>query len=302
MTTNYRVGNWSPEQMARCLGWFSIGLGVAQIIAPRAVARWVGLGPRQQYLMRMIGLRELTSGLGILTQRRPAGWVWSRVGGDALDLALLTASRAANGGDPGRLTAASAAVAGLAALDVLCSKELTREPKAGGDGAVHVEQGIIVNRSPEEVYAFWRDFTNLPRFMSHLLSVEILSSQRSHWVAKGPAGTKVEWDAEIIIDTPNEVISWRSLEGADFDHAGSVRFERAPGGRGTIVRVKMQYRTVAGRVGSTVAKLLGQSPEKQIKVDLNQFKQVMEAGEVARTEGQPTGTVRGSKVDALVRG
>ncbi|MHC1763579.1 MAG: SRPBCC family protein [Verrucomicrobiia bacterium] len=302
MTTNYKVGNWSPEQMARCLGWFSIGLGVAQIIAPRAVARLVGLGPRQQYLMRMIGLRELTSGLGILTQRRPAGWVWSRVGGDALDLALLTASRAANGGDAGRLTAASAAVAGIAALDVLCSKELTREPKAGGDGAVHVEKSIIVNRSPEEVYAFWRDFTNLPRFMSHLLSVEILSSQRSHWVAKGPAGTKVEWDAEIITDTPNEVISWRSLEGADVDHAGSVRFERAPGGRGTIVRVKMQYRTVAGRVGATVVKLLGQSPEKQVKVDLNQFKQVMEAGEVARTEGQPTGTVRGSKVDALVRG
>lgn len=302
MTTNNRVGTWSPEQMAKCLGWFSVGLGVAQIVAPRKVARLIGVGPRFYYLMRMMGLRELTSGLGILTQRRPAGWLWSRVGGDAMDLALLAASRRTDGGNPARLTAASAAVAGVTALDMLCSKELSREPKAGGDGAVHVERSIIVNRSPEEVYAFWRDFTNLPRFMNHLVSVQVLSPQRSHWVAKGPAGTHIEWDAEIITDTPNEVIAWRSLEGADVDNAGSVRFERAPGGRGTIVRVKMQYRTVAGRVGSTVAKLLGQSPEKQIKVDLNQFKQVMEAGEVARTEGQPTGSPRGSKIDALVQG
>ena len=139
--------------------------------------------------------------------------------------------------------------------------------------------------------------------MSHLESVQVLSPTRSHWVAKGPAGTQVEWDAEIITDMPNEVIAWRSLEGADVDNAGSVRFERAPGGRGTIVRVKMQYRPVGGTLGSAVAKLFGQAPEKQIKVDLYQFKQVIETGEVARTEGQPAGCSRSTsrKVDDLVQ-
>jgi uncharacterized membrane protein len=123
-------------------------------------------------------------------------------------------------------------------------------------------------------------------------------------VAKGPGGTPVEWDAEIISDKPNDLISWHSLEGADVDNAGSVRFERAPGGRGTIVRVKMQYRPMAGKLGTAVATLFGQAPEKQVKVDLYRFKQVMETGEVARTEGQPAGRSSGTsrKFDDAVRG
>lgn len=302
MATNGKVGTWSPEKMARVLGWFSIGLGVAQILAPRKVGRLIGVNPRHYFLMRVLGLRELTSGLGILTQRRPAGWVWSRVGGDAMDLALLGASLQTGNVQSGRLTAASAAVAGVTALDLFCSQELSRDPKAGGDGAVHVEQSVIVNRSPEELYAFWRDFQNLPRFMNHLISVEVSSPTRSRWTAKGPAGTRAAWDAEIITDTPNEVIAWRSLEGADVDNAGSVRFERATGGRGTIVRVKMQYRPVGGKLGSTIAKLFGQAPEKQIKVDLYRFKQVIETGEVARTDGQPMGGAKpASKIDTLVQ-
>jgi len=113
----------------------------------------------------------------------------------------------------------------------------------------------------------------------------------------------VEWDAEIITDKPNEVISWHSLEGSDVDHAGSVRFERAAGGRGTIVRVKMQYRPMGGRLGTAVAKLFGQAPEKQIKIDMCRLKQVIETGEVARTEGQPAGRPRSTsrKYDDLVR-
>lgn len=154
---------------------------------------------------------------------------------------------------------------------------------------IKVEKSVTVNRSPEEVYRFWRDFQNLPRFMNHLESVSDLGSGRSHWVAKAPAGKTVEWDAEVYNEKENELIAWRSLEGADVDNAGSVRFEPAPEGRGTVVRVTLKYDPPAGKLGSLVAKLWGEEPSQQIDEDLRRFKQVMEAGEIPTTEGQPSG-------------
>ncbi len=287
-------GASKQERLARGLGWFSIGLGLAEVLAPRTLARVIGVKPRP-VLLRALGLREIASGIGILTQPRPAGWVWSRVGGDALDLALLGAAFTSEKSGRVRLSIATAAAAGVTALDAYCGQELTRSHKAG-NGAIHVRKSITVNRSPEELYRFWHDFQNFPRFMRHLESVEITGEKRSHWVAKGPAGTRVEWDAEIISDHPNEVIAWRSLEGADVDNAGSVRFERAPGGRGTIVKVEFQYRPPAGKVGATVARLFGQAPEKQVKLELLHFKQLIETGEIARTEGQPAGRTRSTSL------
>jgi uncharacterized membrane protein len=154
---------------------------------------------------------------------------------------------------------------------------------------IKVEKSVTVNRSPEEVYRFWRDFQNLPRFMNHLESVTDLGNNRSHWVAKAPAGKTVEWDAEVYNEKENELIAWRSLEGADVDNAGSVRFEPAPEGRGTIVRVTLKYDPPAGKLGSLVAKLWGEEPSQQIEEDLRRFKQVMETGEIPTTEGQPSG-------------
>ncbi len=303
MSNHGTVGKWSPNRLARGLGWFSIGLGLAEVIAPRQLGRLIGIRKEHRFLMRVLGLREITSGIGLLTQRRPAGWVWSRVGGDAMDLALLGASMSASSPPMGRLAVTTAAVAGVTAVDLLCGQELSRAPKAGGSGAVHYETSITINRSVDELYAYWRNFENLPKFMSHLIAVQVTDPTHSHWVAKGPAGTQIEWDAEIISDMPGQVIAWKSLEGADVDNAGSVRFERATGGRGTVVRVNMQYRTMAGTVGAMFAKVLGQAPEKQIKVDLLRFKQVVETGEVAKTEGQsagrPSSTSR--KYDDLLR-
>ncbi|HEX8523285.1 MAG TPA: SRPBCC family protein [Tepidisphaeraceae bacterium] len=155
---------------------------------------------------------------------------------------------------------------------------------------IHVVQSYTVNRSPEECYNFWRKFENLPRIMRHLESVTRVSEIRSHWVAVGPGGYRVEWDAEIINDEPNELIAWRSLGGADVDNAGSVRFVPAPGNRGTEVRVNIDYIPPAGVVGWAVAKLFGREPKQQIKEDLRHFKQIMETGEVATTEGQSSGT------------
>jgi uncharacterized membrane protein len=287
------VKGLGEAKLARGLGWLSVGLGLAQVVAPQSVARLIGVRGDHRGLFRLLGARELASGIGLLAQPNGphAGWMWSRVGGDAMDLALLgSAMSSAKRSDRGRLAAATAAVTGVTALDLLCSQRLSqRSSPTTQSGAIRVEKAITINRSPEELYNFWRDFQNLPRFMKHLESVRVTGEGRSHWVAKGPAGTTVEWDAEIYQDRPNEVIAWRSLEDADVDHAGSVRFDRAPGDRGTIVRVKLNYSPPAGVIGATVAKLFGEDPEWQIKDDLRRFKQVIEAGEIITTEGQSAG-------------
>jgi uncharacterized membrane protein len=159
---------------------------------------------------------------------------------------------------------------------------------------VHVETSIAIDKSPEELFRFWRNFSNLPRFMNNLETVTELDNTRSHWVAKGPAGSHVEWDAEIYNEKENELIAWRSLENADVTNAGSVRFEGGPQGHGTFVRVTMNYNPPAGKVGATVAKLLGGEPEQLIKEDLRRLKQVMETGEVATTDGQTSGRAAGA--------
>jgi len=158
-----------------------------------------------------------------------------------------------------------------------------------GERGIKVEQSVTINRSAEELFRFWRNFENLPRFMNHLESVHVTGVNRSHWVAKAPAGTTVEWDAEVYNEKENELIAWRTLEGADVDSAGSVRFEQGAGGRGTVVRVVLKYDPPGGAVGAAVARLFGENPEQQIDEDLRRFKQLMEAGEVATTEGQSSG-------------
>jgi uncharacterized membrane protein len=154
---------------------------------------------------------------------------------------------------------------------------------------VHLETSIAIDKTPEELYAFWRDFKNLPLFMRNLESVTELSPTQSHWVAKGPGGSRIEWDAEIFNEKENELISWRSLEDADVVNAGSVRFQAGPEGHGTFVRVAMNYNPPAGKVGATVAQLLGAEPAQLIKEDLRRLKQIMEAGEIATIDGQTSG-------------
>jgi uncharacterized membrane protein len=274
-------------RLARGLGWFSVGLGLAEFLIPSGVAALAGVR-RRRGLIRLFGLREIGSGIAILMQRRPAGALWSRVAGDVLDLGALGSSLTDRKANRARVIAATATVCGVTALDVYASRQLG-SGSGGKRRAFHVEKSITIDRSREELYSFWRRFENLTRFMTHLKSVQPAGENRSHWVAKGPAGTFVEWDAEIVEDRPNEVISWRSVNGADAENAGEVRFERAPGGRGTIVRVRLDYTPPAGALGAYVAKIFGEAPEKQIAVDLHRFKQLMETGEIARTEGQPAG-------------
>ena len=159
-------------------------------------------------------------------------------------------------------------------------------------GPLHVEKSVTINRPADELYRFWRNFENLPRFMKHLESVRNTGDRTSHWVARAPAGTTVEWDAELTQDQPNQLIAWRSLPNADVDNAGTVRFEPAGSGRGTVVRVVLDYNPPAGALGAAVAKLFAEEPSQQIEGDLRRFRNIMEAGEIPTTEGQPRGTCR----------
>lgn len=154
---------------------------------------------------------------------------------------------------------------------------------------IRARGSVTLNQPRQEVFRFWRQFENLPHFMRHLVSVQAIGENRWRWEAKGPMDRDVMWDAEIINEIPNELIAWRSLKGSDVDSAGSVRFKDAPGGRGTEIRVELQYDPPAGVLGAYVARLFGREPEQEIKSDLARLKQFLEAGEVATTEGQPHG-------------
>jgi uncharacterized membrane protein len=146
-----------------------------------------------------------------------------------------------------------------------------------GEGT-RIDRTLVIARPAPELYRFWRQLDNLPRFMDNLESVTVLDERRSHWVAKGPLGARVEWDAEVHNEIPNELIAWRSLPGSAVDQAGSVHFTPVSGG--TDVRVVLRYAAPAGKLGDAVARLLGDDPSQQIADDLRRFKQVMEAGQI----------------------
>jgi uncharacterized membrane protein len=143
---------------------------------------------------------------------------------------------------------------------------------------VRFEHSITVDKPVEELYRTWRDLAQLPRYMSHLVEVREQDRSRSHWVAQGPLGVRIEWDAEISKDSPNEVIAWRSLPNSDVDTAGSVHFRRLKDGKSTEVRVNLKYDPPAGAAGAAIARLFGQDPRRQIQGDMARFKQTMEAG------------------------
>jgi uncharacterized membrane protein len=276
------------EQHARSLGWISIGFGVAAVMVPHSLARFLGTR-NHGILFRLMGLREIATGIGILTQRRPAEWLWARVGGDIIDLIALRRALNSEHANPANIAIATIMVGGITALDARCAQELSRSNGAETDGTVKVMKTILINRPPEELYRYWRDLQNLPRFMKNLECVEVTALKISRWTAKGPAGASVKWDAQITEDRSNEYIAWRSLEGADVENSGWVHFEAAPGGRGTIVSVEIEYSPPAGVLGATVAKIFGRAPEQEVAEDLRRFKQVMETGEIITTEGQPAG-------------
>jgi len=276
------------ERLAMGLGIFGIGLGLAELLVPRRLAKTIGVPSQHHRIIRAMGVREIASGINILLQRSPTAGVWSRVAGDLIDLACLGAASMSKRADHRRIAATTAAVAGATVLDFVCAQQLSRGVRTR-KGTMPVTVSLMIDRSPEDLYRYWRKFSDFPSFMKHVISVKTTGERQSHWVVTAPFGTTVEWDAEITEDQPNELIAWRSIVGSDVDHSGQIRFEQAPGGRGTIVTVEMQYGPPGGTLGSAVSAWFGEDPNQSIKMDLRRFKQVMETGEVITTEGQSAG-------------
>ncbi len=286
-----RLREDQSERLARALGMFSVGVGLSQILGPAAVARAIGLEDtgRNRSTMRAFGFREAATGMGLLTRRRPAAFAWGRVIGDVMDLAVLAGAFHSRRSRHGRVAATAAAVLGMTVLDIVVGQSLSRRDNSlprrpARPHRIRVKKAITVNASLSEAYGLWRNLENLPRFMNHLEAVVVLDERRSHWKAKAPLGAAVEWDAEITADVPDELIAWRSAEGAGVPNQGQVRFVSAPGNRGVEVRVDLTYDPPGGVVGATIAKLFGEEPSIQINGDLNRFKQMLELGEVVHSD------------------
>jgi len=276
--------------MSKALGWFSLGLGLTQLVAPRQVANAIGLpgDENEQAVMRLVGLREIVSGVGILAQAEPTPWLWSRVGGDAMDLALLRSAMDSPEARKDRVTAATVAVLGITAADLLCSTKLTAEPngsiKAETGNDVRATAAVTVQAPVSEIFALWEGFQGLPRFMSDAATVQIADDRSSRWTIPGPAGTSLEWDVEITTSVPNEQINWRTTAGGPVSAEGTVRVRTAPGNRGTQVIFDAHFSPPGGDLGKKIAAPLANVLAVKIGNDLRRFKQLIELGEVVHSD------------------
>lgn len=265
------------------LGWFSIGLGLAEVAAPTTMATLIGVknDSKTRKLLRIYGAREIGAGIGILSQSNASKWLWARFAGDLLDLSSLAKAMTSRGKGRARAVAATAAVAGVTVADVRCALQVskTRPQRPIRKGTAEIASSITIARTPGEIYGFWRDFNRLPQIFERLESVQVIDSNRSHWTLALPAGRTLEWYAEITDDQPNSRIAWRSLSSSA-PHLGEVRFEPAPGQRGTKVTVKIQL----SGIGTGLGKLFGLLPEQHVNIALHNLKQLIETGEIVKSD------------------
>lgn len=291
----------TTSALAKGLGVASLGLGLGEVLAPGKVVALAGIDDtrRTRAVTRALGVRECGHGAALLAGSPKL--VWTRVAGDALDIALLvTGLRRSNGhvaerSRRGTLTAvALTAIAGADLYTALRTTGGTDHSDTGRHANAPRHQtlraAITVQRSPEEVYRFWRDLENLPSFMYHLESVTTGPEDRSHWIAKAPVGQPIRWDAQITEDVPNKRIAWQSLPGSGIQNGGCVDFAPDSSGKGTEVRVSIGYHLPGGAIAKAGATLLGESPDQQVNDDLRRFKQILETGQVVRSDGSPEGT------------
>jgi len=282
------------QRRGRELGWMSLGLGVAQLAAPGTVRRISGVddSAMSRAVVPLVGARELIHAAGLLTSRRKGVWAWTRVMGDAMDLTSLGIAIAHRGGRRRRrLVGVTGAIVAVTVVDLLIAVQATRSTRTGSrnGGSMELTATTTIRKPVSEVYAFWRDLENLPTFMAHLEQVRATGDRTSHWSASAPFGSNVEWDAEITEEVTGEKIGWRSTGDADVANAGTVRFVLAPDGVSTEVYVAMVYDIPGGRVGKAVARYFGEEPHQQLDDDLRRLKQVLETGEVVRSDGAPWG-------------
>lgn len=294
-------GTNSTSALVKGLGVASLGLGLSEVLAPGKVAALAGIddSQRTRTVTRALGIRECGHGAALLLGSPKL--VWTRVAGDALDIALLvTGLRRSNGDAAGRRRRGALTAVALTAIGGADLYAALRASGGNGqsDTGRHanaprhqtLRAAITVRRPVEEVYRFWRELENLPSFMYHLESVTTSPEGRSHWAAKAPVGQPIRWDAQLTEDVPNKRIAWQSLPGSGIQNGGCVDFEPDGSGDGTEVRVAIGYHLPGGAVAKAGATLLGESPDQQVNDDLRRFKQILETGQVMRSDGSPEGT------------
>jgi uncharacterized membrane protein len=283
----------TSRQLARALGWFSVGLGMAALITPSRMAQMVGVPESggNQALLRAIGLREIASGVGILTQQDPSSWLWARVGGDALDLAMLTRAMGDERADRGRVAVATAAVIGVTAVDAYATRQITQdqngarhEPDRATASEPRVASAITVNAPVSEVFRDWEGFASLPRFMDSFATVRVTDERLSHWQAPLPGGLSVSWDTLITEVSPNERIAWRTGDNSTVTGSGEVQFRPAPGNRGTEILFSAEFAPPGGELGSKIAGLFTDPLGIKLNNDLRRFKQLTELGEIVKSD------------------
>jgi uncharacterized membrane protein len=293
----HRTAGRPPDQTAyrltRALGWFSVGLGLVSLVAPQRIAQLVGLGRNggNHALLRAIGARELASGVGILNQADPSGWLWARIGGDALDLALLTRAMGNEDADRGRVAAATAAVIGVTAVDAFATRQISqdegtsfRESAQAPASEPRVASAITINAPIDEVFAAWEGFAGLPRFMDSFATVRVTDDRLSHWQASLPGGLNLSWDTVISDVVPNERIAWHTGDTSAVSGSGAVRFRPAPRNQGTELLFEARFDPPGGELGNRIAGLFTDPLGLKLNNDLRRCKQLIELGEIVKSD------------------
>ncbi len=280
--------NGAHGKVTNGLAWFSIGLGLAEVVAPGGMADLIGVrnNKRTRNMLRTYGLREMAAGIGILSQPRAAGWLWGRVAGDLVDLASLGSALKSTRSNRTRVAVATAAVAGVTALDLYCSKQLSAQAQSTTNGQPEpLKRTMLINRSPEEIYGFCRELSNLPQFVKMLESVQMTGDNRAHFRAKRLKGSTIEWDVEIVEDHPGRLLAWRFAPGSKMQVSGRISFDRAPGGRGTLVKQELRFTPANGPLVHKIAKIFAKTPvQAMMGENLRRLKQILETGEVMKSD------------------
>ena len=273
------------QASARALGWFSIGLGLSELLMPEKLARAIGFR-RNPLWLRVMGAREIAAGIGILAAQRPgAGLLQLRVLGDAIDLGLLASAWGPAGRHRDRLSVATAAVVGVTVLDVLATRQLAsqaREP-------LQLHSSIAVQGTPDTIYRRLRELRRLPEYLSHVASIELQGEQGFRLQSDIDFGGGSRWQGRIVEDVPAQRITWELAPESPMRARGQFELSALPGDRGTLLRATLTLEPAAPKLASVLARLFGSAPEQLLMRELRRFKQFIETGEVATTQGQSSG-------------
>jgi uncharacterized membrane protein len=272
----------TARKLAHSLGWLSAGLGVTEIVAPRAFSKLIGVS--QHAPDRLARLGKLAAGATLLAKPQPTFGFWARLAVAALQLAQRRRKPARS--STVRIVATGAAVGGATAVGALIIKKSRAQTLS--HRSLRHSASVAVNRPAEECYRYWRDPQKLPMFFKNLKEVHTSSNGRLEWRTRGPDGKDVLRTLELTEDRPGESIAWHSLGDSRITESGSVRFQPMPGGNGTVVRLHVQHE-IPSATTRVVRTLLGKDPTLRLRKTLLRFKQIVETGEIATTEGQPAG-------------